>query len=122
MNNTATDPRDFQKKISDFVSSLATYFMDFLETDFHKRRNPKRTVQFRNDSNLLVGIDLSKYAKFRRLVCEAVNQGFRKTNINRIERGAYRANIPSDLLQLTKIQSQRLTDFQIDKVLMKVIQ
>ena len=100
-----------------FMKEVVKYFMDFLETDFHKRRSPKRTVQFRNDSNLLVGIDLSKYAKFRKLVCEAINQGFRKTRINRIERGAYRANIPTDLLQLTKIQSQRLTDSQIEKVL-----
>jgi len=100
-----------------FIKEVVKYFMDFLETDFHKRRNPKRTVQFRNDSNLLVGIDLSKYDKFRKLVCEAINQGFHKTRINRIERGAYRANIPSDLLQLTKIQSQKLTDSQIEKVL-----
>lgn len=100
-----------------FIKEVVKYFMDFLETDFHKRRNPKRTVQFRNDSNLLVGIDLSKYTKFRKLVCEAVNQGFRKTNISRIARGVYRANIPGDLLQLTKVQCQKLTDLEIDKVL-----
>ncbi|MBM4401297.1 MAG: hypothetical protein FJ045_05035, partial [Crenarchaeota archaeon] len=100
-----------------FIKEVVKYFMDFLETDFHKRHNPKRTVKFRNDSNLLVGIDLSKYTRFRKLVFEAINQGFRKVNVNRIERGVYRANIPVDLLQLTKIQSQKLTEQEIDRLL-----
>ncbi len=100
-----------------FIKEVVKYFMDFLETDFHKRRNPKRTVKFRNDSNLLIGIDLSKYPKFRKLVYEAIHQGFHKSSISKIERGVYRANIPGDLLQLTKMQCQRLTEQQIDKVL-----
>ena len=37
-----------------FIKEVAKYFMDFLETDFHKRCNPKRSVQLRNSSNLLV--------------------------------------------------------------------
>jgi len=31
-----------------FIKEVAKYFMDFLETDFHKRRNPKRSIQLRN--------------------------------------------------------------------------
>lgn len=105
-----------------FIKEVVKYFMDFLETDFHKRHNPKRTVKFRNDNNLLVGIDLSKYTRFRKLVFEAINQGFRKVNINRIERGVYRANIPVDLLQLTKIQSQKLTEHPFIRFIEKPLQ
>ncbi len=100
-----------------FIREVVKYFMDFLETDFHKRRNPKRTVKFRNDSNLLIGVDLSKYPKFKKLVYEAIHQGFHKSTISRIQRGVYRANIPADLLQLTKLQCQRLTEQQTDKLL-----
>lgn len=58
-----------------FIKEVAKYFMDFLETDFHKRRNPKRSVQLRNASNLLIGLNLSKYPSFNALVWKAVVHG-----------------------------------------------
>jgi hypothetical protein len=39
----------------EFVKELATYYMDFLETDIHRRKNPKRSIRFRSADNLLVG-------------------------------------------------------------------
>jgi len=105
------------KRSLTFITEVVKYFMDFLETDFHKRRNPKRTVKFRSDNNLLVGIDLGKYTRFKKLVFESINQGFHRRTIGKIGRGIYRANIPSDLLQLVNIQSQRLTEQHIDNVL-----
>jgi ssDNA-binding Zn-finger/Zn-ribbon topoisomerase 1/very-short-patch-repair endonuclease len=119
MNNISEDqhPKNTRAHGLVFIREVVKYFMDFLETDFHKRRNPKRTVKFRNDSNLLIGVDLSKYPKFKKLVYEAIHQGFHKSTISRIQRGVYRANIPADLLQLTKLQCQRLTEQQIDKLL-----
>jgi hypothetical protein len=44
-----------------YLKEVAKYFMDFLETDFHKRKNPRRTVKQRNEDNLLIGIRLDKY-------------------------------------------------------------
>ena len=35
-----------------FVQGLAKYFMDFLETDFHKRKKPKRSIKFKNNKSL----------------------------------------------------------------------
>ena len=46
-----------------FVTEVCRYFMDFLETDFHKVRNPKRNIQHRNSNNLQISINLSKYKK-----------------------------------------------------------
>ncbi|MFC1928378.1 AAA domain-containing protein [Chloroflexota bacterium] len=100
-----------------FIKEVVKYFMDFLETDFHKRRDPKRTVKNRNDNNLLIGIDLSKYPKFKKIVFETFHQGFKKNTTSSIRRGAYQANIPGDLLQLTKLQCQRLTEDQIGNLL-----
>jgi hypothetical protein len=45
-----------------FIKEVARYFMDFLETDFHKQKTPKRAVRFRNPDNLLVGVSADKYA------------------------------------------------------------
>ena len=53
-----------------FVKEVAKYFMDFLETDFHKRRNPKRSIKLRNENNLLVGLNLKKYQKFNSLILD----------------------------------------------------
>jgi hypothetical protein len=47
-----------------FVTEVARYFMEFLETDFHKVRHPKRYIQGRNSANLQVTVDLNKYKKF----------------------------------------------------------
>jgi hypothetical protein len=47
-----------------FVKELAAYYMDFLETDFHRRKNPKRSIRLRNSDNLLVGINLARYPAF----------------------------------------------------------
>ncbi|MCP3684056.1 MAG: hypothetical protein GY861_15350 [bacterium] len=100
-----------------FIKEVAKYFMDFLETDFHKRRNPKRTVKLRSDSNLLVGIDLAKYPTFSKATWKTIAQGFDKGPIAQIGKGAYQANIPQDLLQLITLQRESLTIQQVDDVL-----
>jgi len=66
-----------------FIREVVKYFMDFLETDFHKRRNPKRSIKFRSDNNLLIGIDLGKYTKFKKLVYGAINHKNSKSGANR---------------------------------------
>ena len=43
----------------EFIKEVAKYFMDFLETDFHKRKQPKRSVHTRNSDNLLIGLNLN---------------------------------------------------------------
>ena len=81
-----------------FIKELAKYFMDFLETDFHKRRNPKRSVQFRNKDNLRVGINLSKYNNFNNLVFKLIPQVFSKSI--QLKKGKYRTNVPKNLLDI----------------------
>ena len=51
-----------------FLKDLARYYMDFLETDFHKRRVPKRSIKTRNTKGHLTGINLRKYDSFRKEV------------------------------------------------------
>lgn len=104
----------------DFIKEVAKYFMDFLETDFHKRRNPKRSVQFRNNSNLLIGLNLNKYPSFNALVWKMVNRGFDKNVLNTIQKGAYRTNIPKNLLELIKLQTEKITEKRISKIITQI--
>jgi hypothetical protein len=65
---TSEDSSAKTKNSAPFIKEVAKYFMDFLETDFHKRKNPKRSIQFKNNNNLLIGINLNKYPSFSNLV------------------------------------------------------
>lgn len=56
--------------------------MDFLETDFHKRRNPKRSIKYKTNDNLLVGINLSKYPSFTKDVWKLIAHGFDKNSLS----------------------------------------
>ena len=92
-----------------FVKDIATYFMDFLETDFHRRKSPRRNIQFRNSDNLLVGLNLNKYPSFNSLIWNTINSGFDKENsIKTIEKGVYKTDIPKNLLELIKFQSKKI--------------
>jgi len=100
-----------------FVKEVAKYFMDFLETDFHKRKNPKRSIQLRNNNNLLIGLNLNKYPSFNNIVWKAINHAFDKNILNTIQKGVYRTNIPKNLLDLVKLQSEKINDKQIERIL-----
>ena len=102
----------------EFVKEAAKYFMDFLETDFHKRRNPKRSIKIRNKDNLLVGLNLSKYPSFFSLAHKSILNKFDLAKVvNEIKRGAHRTQLPSDLLSLTKLQIERISDHQLSEII-----
>ncbi|MDD3548803.1 MAG: AAA domain-containing protein [Candidatus Pacebacteria bacterium] len=100
-----------------FIKEVAKYFMDFLETDFHKRRNPKRSIKFRNENNLLVGLNLNKYPAFNKIVWKSINHAFDKNVLSKIEKGVYKANIPNNLLDLIKIQVKKISEKKVNKVI-----
>lgn len=103
-----------------FIKEVAKYFMDFLETDFHKRRNPKRSIQLRNNSNLLVGLNLNKYISFNNLAWKTINSGFEKSIIKTVEKGVYRTNIPKNLIDLISLQLKKINTKQLTKVLKEI--
>ena len=68
--------------MSTFIKEVGSYFMDFLETDFHKRKLPKRSIKLHNDKGLLTGINLSKYPSFCKVGHDLVNECFREDILN----------------------------------------
>ncbi len=87
--------------------------MDFLETDFHKRRFPKRSIKLRNNDNLLVGLNLQKYQNFNKQVWKLIQHNFDKEVLTGAEKGVYRTNLPKNLLDLIKLQVEKITKDQI---------
>jgi very-short-patch-repair endonuclease len=100
-----------------FVKEVAKYFMDFLETDFHKRKNPKRSIKYRTSDNLLVGINLSKYPSFTKDIWKLIAHGFDKNSLSTISKGVYRSNLPQNLLDLTTLQVNKIQNSQINELI-----
>lgn len=120
-------PRELQTKTETettdgllFFKEVAKYFMDFLETDFHKRKFPRRTIKYRNNDNLLVGLNLNKYETFNKLVWESISKNFDKDVLDRIPKGVYKTALPKNLLDLIKLQIGKITVSQINALITKV--
>lgn len=101
-----------------FIKELTKYFVDFLETDFHKRKNPKRSIKLRNEDNLLIGLNTNKYPNFNNLVWKSINHGFDKDILNTIQKGVYKINIPrNQLSDVIKTQTDQLSTKQINNII-----
>ncbi len=111
-----TNNNEPENKTSLFVKDIAKYFMDFLETDFHKRRLPKRSIKFRNENNLLIGVNLHKYPSFNKAVWQLIQKGFNDPGLN-IKKDAHKTNLPSNLLDLIKLQVKNISEEQIDLII-----
>ena len=91
----------------EFIKAVVTYFMDFLETDFHKRKNPRRVVKLKNEDNLTVGLNLLKYPRFKEWVRKQFSIGLKQDLTVKIDRGVYTTTLPESLLELIKINSEK---------------
>jgi hypothetical protein len=112
----AVVPKQDSQGIIPFVTEVARYFMDFLETDFHKVRNPKRHIQNRNKDNLQVSINLNKYKKYSSLVWKVIRNGFEDDALHELKRGVHTTTIPQSLLQLIHAQIAAVEQNEIDAV------
>jgi hypothetical protein len=110
----SSTPKLSKHGIAAFVSELATYYMDFLETDFHKRRVPKRSVKFRNNKNLRVGLDLAKYDAFQSLLFTVIGSGI--TQPLSIPRGKYQAVISQKVKDLIAAHIRSISDELLTEV------
>lgn len=91
-----------------YLKEVAKYFMDFLETDFHKKKNPRRTIKQRNEDNLLVGIRLDKYPSFNDAIWKSIKDCFGSKTLKQIPKGTYKSNISANLIDLIKYQMKNV--------------
>ncbi|MFA6944286.1 MAG: AAA domain-containing protein [Pedobacter sp.] len=109
-----------EKNGLNFIKEIAKYFMDFLETDFHKHRLPRRAIKFRNNDNLLIGLNLQKYPSFSNLASKLISKGFEKDILSKVGKGVYKTNLPKNLLDLIKLQVGKISNAEINAITEKV--
>lgn len=93
-----------------FIKEVGSYFMEFLETDFHKRKLPRRNIKLHNDKGLLTGLNLSKYPNFYKVAYKLVNSCFNDDVLSLVQKGVYKADIPKSLLDLIKKQINKVSE------------
>ena len=96
-----------------FIKEVGTYFMEFLETDFHKRKLPRRSIRLHNEKGLLIGLNLSRYPSFYKVAYKLVNNCFRSNILSSVQKGDYKADIPKSLLDLIKKQVDKVSDADV---------
>ena len=100
----------------EFFRDVTSYFMDFLETDFHKRRNPKRSVKLRNSENLLLSIRTEKYPRFEKILFQERSKGFQKNEGIIVQKGVFKSDIPVKVLELIELQVGKLQKTEIKRL------
>jgi len=104
----ATEAQTSQDFVS-FLKELAKYYMDFLETDFHKRRRPRRYIRYHDEKNpdFKIGLNLSKYPEFYARVWKAITNLFQDESVS-VPKDKYRMEMPERLHDLLSLQIEKL--------------
>lgn len=97
----------------EFFREVTKYFMDFLETDFHKQRLPKRTIKSRNSGNLLIGFNLNKYESFQKVIEKHIAGNFPPETTLQVKKAQHKTKLPKNVLDLIELQISKIskTDF-----------
>ena len=106
--NTATDTG-----VRAFAKEVAKYFMDFLETDFRRRKTPRHTLKFSNESGLKVGINLKRYRLFSESVWKSLKRGFQAASPTVVKKGQHRHSIPEVTVKVIRQQIEQVSDERI---------
>ena len=99
-----------------FFKDIAKYFMDFLETDFHKRKHPRRSIKYKNNDNLQVGINLEKYITFTKEIYQLIEKSFKSESQTKISKGVHKTSLPKNLLDLIYLQIKKLDQKLLNKI------
>jgi hypothetical protein len=104
----------------EFFREVTKYFMDFLETDFHKRTAPERSIKTRNADNLLVGLSLKKYDTFYSVISKHIAAGFPSEVTLQIKKGQHKTKLPKNVVDLIELQISKITKSQFESLMKSV--
>jgi hypothetical protein len=82
-----------------FIKAVSKYFMNFLETDFKRRRVPKRSISFADKAGNLTAFRLDKYPTFLRKISTLINDDKADYSIV-VSRGTYTSNLSNNLSEV----------------------
>ena len=90
--------------------------MDFLETDFHKKKAPKRSISYTNSQWYLVGVSLAKYEKITSVIRKTINEWFDKDSQVKVKKWSYTTSIPKNFLDVIKLNVNKFSEDIINEV------
>ena len=98
-----------------FIEEVSRYFQEFLETDFKKRRLPKRSIQNVDRLGNLVGLRFDKYPSFKREVLKKISSAKAFQVEIKVRPKQYTRQIKSEISslvirQLNKIHEEGMKD------------
>ena len=104
----------------EFFREVTKYFMDFLETDFHKQRLPKRTIKTRNSGNLLIGFNLKKYESFQRVIEKHIASNFPADVTLQVKKAQHKTKLPRNVLDLIELQISKISQSEFSNLLEEI--
>jgi hypothetical protein len=104
----------------EFFREVTKYFMDFLETDFHKQRLPKRTIKTRNSGNLLIGFNLKKYESFQKVIEKHIASNFPADVTLQVKKAQHKTKLPKNVLDLIELQISKLSKSEFSNLLEEI--
>jgi hypothetical protein len=116
VNSKEEESHQTSSNLSEFVKELSTYFMEFLETNFHKRRVPKRSIKYKNSNNLRLGLNLKKFPSFNTKIWKSINDLIESSEKLTVKKGKYTAPIPTNLINLIDQQIEKISSEEIENL------
>ena len=92
-----------------FIKEVCSYFMNFLETDFKRRRVPKRSFALKDKAGNLTGIRSQKYPSFQRKVISLIKSDSADYSID-IKRGTHTSNVATNSSEVVIKQALKQID------------
>jgi len=83
-----------------FLRDIARYFRDFLDTDFHRQRLPKRQIIRQDKQGNLTGIAIKKYSALTQAIWDKLQKSASNGIEFKVVRGRYQAKINTNLSSL----------------------
>jgi hypothetical protein len=99
-----------------FLEVLTSYFQEFLETDFHKRKAPKRAIRLRDRNSNFVGFSARKYPEFEKKLWRTVQEVFQEHNTIRIRSGQFLGDVPKNTAALISSLIDQVSETDLEQV------
>lgn len=110
---------DDNQKNQNFITEIAKYFMTFLETDFKKRRLPKRHTNQKSVKGSRVGVDIEKYPAMKKILLSNFFKGFSNGEIS-IQKGRYKHVLPDSLQGLINSEIEKIDSKEFNQTILNI--